>query len=134
MGKFEVYALAIAAVVVALALGGVGGYSLGKDVERGVWEAKEKRAVANELKELKVAVGEVRGISEATRNGVANIVVRHTTIKQEVQREIRTDVRYANDCFPDTGRVLWNAYNQGVMPGSGSRSGNAPVLPRGDGK
>lgn len=132
ISKLELYGIVLIAVLLAAA----GAYAFAKHQgvmeERQRWEAKEAEATAKDLVSLRDAVNQSNAIAGRTLEAVGNIKVVNKTINQEVQREIRTDVRYANDCLPDSGLQLWNAANRGVLPtgGTGSKPpGSRPELP-----
>ena len=116
--KLEIYGIMVLVVLAAC----VGAYFYGRHdgttIERAKWEAESLKAAKQNMDDLKTAINTSNGISQRTLDAVANIKVVNRTITNQVQREITTDVRYAADCFPDTGRLLWNSINLGVLPSS----------------
>ena len=123
--KLEFYILG--AIMLAVAIAGAYYYAKhqGATEERARWEAKAAAATKADLESLTQAVQAANKIAGETFTAVGNIKVINRTINNEVQREIRTDVRYANDCLPDSGVLLWNAANRGVLPAGGA--GAKPV-------
>lgn len=64
----------------------------------------EDREYAKRAREDKIVEDVAQRVSEDTAKAIAKIKVRNTIIKQEIEREIRTDVRYV-DCT-HTDRLL----------------------------
>lgn len=149
MGKLELYALAALMMLLAIAGAYFYGRHDGSSLERAKWESASVKAAEENMAALKTAINNSTAISQQTLDAVGKIKVTNRTINNEVRREITTDVRYAADCFPDSGRLLWNSINLGVVPsgatggkpapsvpgatgqpGSGQQGGNAPPKPR----
>lgn len=149
MAKLELYGIA----ALMLLLAAVGCYFYGRhdgtSIERAKWESSSLKASEDNMKSLKEAVENSNKISSQTLEAVGKIKVTNRTINNEVRREITTDVRYAADCFPDSGRLLWNSINLGILPsvptgakpapsvpagssqpGTGQQGGNTPTKPR----
>ena len=116
MGKLEIYG--IAAALILLAAFGWGAYKKHEGVteERARWELKVAAATKADLDSLIEAVAAGKKISQDTFDALGKIRIVNTTINKEVQREVKTDVRYLNDCLPDSGVYLWNAAGRGVVP------------------
>jgi hypothetical protein len=116
IGKLELYALG--AILLAAAIAGAYFYAKHQGVmeERGRWEVKAAAATKADIESLSDAVKKGSAIAQDTYNAVGKIKVVNRTINNEVQREIKTDVRYAADCLPDSGILLWNAANRGILP------------------
>jgi hypothetical protein len=131
--KLELYGIAIVAAICAC----IGAYFYGRHdgttIERARWESDALKTAQKDMGELKIAITNSNTISTQTLDAVKNIKVSNRTINNEVQREIKTDVRYVSDCFPDSGRLLWNAANVGVMPSSAAGSKPGTALPAANG-
>lgn len=128
MGKLEMYALAGLAAFALITSAYFYGRSDGVALERAKWESASLQASERNMRELKAAVAKSSEISERTLGAVSNIRIINKTINNEVQREIKTDVRYAAECFPDSGRLLWNAASEGKLPGVSAGSEPVPAV------
>lgn len=118
MGKIELYAIAALVVALAIAASYFYGRHDGTTVERAKWEAASLQAAQKNMDDLKQAIDKSNEISQRTLDAVGKIKIVNRTINNEVQREIKTNTVYANDCLPESGRVLWNSANRGVLPDS----------------
>jgi hypothetical protein len=113
ISKLEIYAI----VFVLIGLTGVGAYFYARHQgvmqERARWEAKEAAATKADLVSLTDAVNKGALIAQQTYEQVQKGKTAKVIDRGVIEREVRTDVRYSNDCFPDTGRLRWNSINAG---------------------
>ena len=131
--KLEIYGIALLVVVCAC----VGAYFYGRHdgttIERAKWEADSLKASQQNLLDLKVAITNATTISQNTLDAVGKIKVVNRNITNEVQREVKTNTVYANDCFAPNGLLLWNGANRNVMPSGAAGNQPAAILPGGNG-
>lgn len=110
----------IIAALVAVMSAGWGGFRLGVDHQ-----------VASEIDKRQVVAEAVDAANSAAAAAISKIVVRNSTIRQEVEREIRTNTVYADCRHSDAGLRGVNAALTGaqtVTPGGGQLPGpDAPV-------
>lgn len=134
MGKLEIYGIILVAGLLAMAGAYFKGHSNGVKKERNVWELKQAAATKEDLKELQVAVKEGNTIAKGVAESLQKQKPTRIIEKGVIEREIKTDVKYAADCFPDTGRMLWNSISAGrsLVPSSGSGFGIDKNLPSRD--
>jgi hypothetical protein len=113
MAKLELYGIVLA--VALLAAAGAYAYAKHQGVmeERDRWELKAAAATKADLVALTDAVNKGAQIAQNTYDQVKNGKAGRVIDRGVIEREIRTDVRYSNDCFPDSGRLHWNAINAG---------------------
>jgi len=103
----------IIAALLAVAGAGYGGFTLGVDHEK-----------ANQVDKTEVVAAAVKAATETSAQAIAAIKPKYTTIKSEVQREIRTNTVFADCKLPaDSLRLV----NQALTGGRGAQ-------PAGDGK
>ena len=125
--KLEIYG--IAAALILLAAFGWGAYKKHEGVieERARWEAKVAAATKADLDSLTQAVQQANTIAQTTQDKLKTQQATRVIEKGVIEREIRTDVRYAADCFPDSGRLHWDAISAGraLLPVS-------PAIPKPD--
>jgi len=117
---------AIGALIFALGVFGWGQHrhSQGVDEERARWETKAAAATVADLEGLKAALDEGNKLARDTQEAVRNIKVVNVTRQGVIEREIKTDIRYLNDCMPAAGVVQWNNVSAGraVVPSSAGGS------------
>jgi hypothetical protein len=99
---------------------------------------KSAAATKADLDVLTKAVSDNKTLAEETKTAVKNIKVVNVTRQGVIEREIKTDVRYLNDCLPPAGVVRWNDVSAGrpVLPSGGSGQqpeGSGGELPKGTG-
>jgi hypothetical protein len=113
------YALLVGGIAFLAAVGGAGwqGYRMGRDAEIAA-QAREDRAVQAALK--------------VTAEAIAAIEVKHVTIKQRAETEIR-EVPVYRDCRnTDVGLQLINAALTGTEPARGGLVPGTPAADRSD--
>lgn len=118
IGKLELYGIAF--IVLLASLAGMWFYAKheGRLEERAVWEVKQAAATKADLQELIDAQAYTNTLATETKDAIGKIKVVNITRQGVIEREIKTDVRYVNDCFPESGRLQWNAISAGrpIMP------------------
>lgn len=134
--KLEIYGIIIAVAILAALGWGWHEHSKGVDEERGRWEVKAAAATRADLADLQTAIATANTIAQTTADTLAKRKTNSVIDRGVIEREIRTDVRYVNDCMPDTGRLQWNAILQNgtVLPSGGTDSKPIERVPVGDGK
>lgn len=120
----------IIAALVAVMGAGWGGFRLGVDHQ-----------VASEVEKRQLVAEAVDAANNAAATAISKIVVRNSTIRQEVEREIRTNTVYADCRHSDAGLLGVNAALAGAqavtlgdrqLPGADAPGGRD--LRRDDGK
>ena len=131
--KLEAYGIALlVAVLAAIALYFYGRHD-GTVIERSRWEKAAADAKDQDMKALTQAVSKASEIGERTLAAVGNIKVVHQTINKGIEHEIQTNTVYRNDCFTDSGRLLWNASNRGILPDRAGVTKPIGAMPEGNG-
>jgi hypothetical protein len=109
------YVLLAAGILAAAAIGGAGwqGYRMGMDAE-----------IAAQAREDRAAKTATDAALRVTAEAIAGIQVRHTTIRQPVEREIRENTvyrecRHSADAFGLLNRALEDAPAGTSAPGGG---------------
>lgn len=103
----------IVAALSAVLAAGFGGFKLGVDHETAS-QAREERLIGKA----------VEAANSASASAIAGIQVKHTTIRQELEREIRTNTFYAECKHSPVGlRSINDALAKPVGPGSGKLPG-----------
>lgn len=120
--KLEIYL--IGALLLVACVTGAYFYAKHQGVieERARWELKQAAATKADLQELIDAQAYSNTLVTETKDAIGKIRIVNITKTGAIEREIKTDVRYVNDCFPDTGRLQWNAISAGagVLPDRGT--------------
>lgn len=109
----------IIAALLAVMGAGWGGFKLGVDHQ-----------VASEIDKRQVVAEAVDAANTATATAISKIVVRNSTIRQEVEREIRTQTVYADCRHTDAGLRGVNAALTGaqtIAPGDSQLPAPDPV-------
>lgn len=105
----------IIACMLAVAGAGYGGFELGVDHEK-----------ANQVDKKEVVAAAVKAATETSANVLATMKPQFTTIKNEVQREIRTNTVFADCKLPaDSLRLV----NQALSGGRGPQPAGDSKLP-----
>lgn len=132
MSRLEIYGIMLLVMLAITAGAYFKGHSNGVKKERNVWELKQATATKADLQELKVVVTEGNNIAKGVSDSLQKQKPVRIIEKGVIEREIKTDVRYAADCFPDTGRLQWNSISAGrsLVPSSGSGFTIDSTLPK----
>lgn len=107
------YAILALCMLVCIGAAEFHGRAAGRAAERQEWEVKAAHAQASDLENLKNAVAAGSAIASNTLAAVSGKATSHTIDRGVIEREIRTDIRYVNDCMPESGRLLFNAISAG---------------------
>lgn len=133
--KAEIYLIGL--IVMAASLAGMWFFAKheGRIEEQTIWENKQAAATKADLDSLTQAIGMSNQIAQDTQEALKKGKAKSIIDRGVIEREIRTDVRYVNDCFPDTGRLRWNAISAGnpLVPDSTAGSGTGGGVPAGVG-
>lgn len=133
--RAEIYLIGL--IVLAASLAGMWFFAKheGRLEERAVWEAKQAAATKADLDSLTSAVNTAadiaRGTQELLNKGRAKSVIDRGVI----EREIKTNVVYASNCFPPSGIVRWNDISAGraLLPDSTAGQQPDPAVPNPNG-
>ncbi len=126
-------------VFLVIGLGITGAYFYAKHEgvmeERARWEVKQAAATKADLDSLTQAVGMSNQIALDTAEKIGKGKARSVIDRGVIEREIRTDVRYVNDCLPDAGRLRWNDISAGrpLLPDSSAGAKPDGRVPEGNG-
>lgn len=89
----------------------------------------EDKEYAKRAREDAVVQQVTQNVNQATAESISKIRVRNTTIRQEVEREIQTDIRYV-DCRHAPG--VLNRLNEALAGGARSEGADNSKLPAAD--
>ena len=133
MGKLEAYAIIFIVFCISTAGAFYYGKYQGEKEERKEWQEKQALATKEDLESLRGAINIGNLIVQDVRDQLTKSKGTRVIERGVIEREIKTDVKYINDCFPESGRLQWNVLSAGRSLMSSSPSGRSSVTIMPDG-